>query len=43
MKNILVTVDRKQEASQLLKHALIIAKNFNSKIWIIHVTEPDPR
>lgn len=42
MKNILVAVDRKREASQLLEHAIKIAKKFNSKIWIIHVTEPDP-
>lgn len=42
MKNILVAVDRKSEADHLLEHAVNIARNFDSKIWIIHVTAPDP-
>ncbi|WP_081212250.1 universal stress protein [Salegentibacter sediminis] len=42
MKNILVAIDRKKEAEQLIARAVEIAKLSKAKIWIIHVTEPDP-
>lgn len=42
MKNILVAIDRKKEAEQLIAKAVEIAKLSKAKIWIIHVTEPDP-
>jgi len=42
MKNILVAIDRKKEANQLIAQAVEIAKLSKAKIWIIHVTEPDP-
>lgn len=42
MKNILVAIDRKREAEQLIARAVEIAKLSKAKIWIIHVTEPDP-
>ncbi|WP_037320755.1 universal stress protein [Salegentibacter sp. Hel_I_6] len=42
MKNILVAIDRKKEANQLIAQAVEIAKLAKAKIWIIHVTEPDP-
>ncbi|SFN83897.1 universal stress protein [Salegentibacter flavus] len=42
MKNILVAIDRKQEAEQLIAKAVEIAKLSKAKLWIIHVTEPDP-
>jgi len=42
MKNILVAIDRKKEADQLIAQAIEMAKLSNAKIWVIHVTEPDP-
>lgn len=42
MKNILVAIDRKREAEQLIAKAVEIAKLSKAKLWIIHVTEPDP-
>lgn len=42
MKNILVAIDRKKEAGQLIARAVALAKLCRAKIWIIHVTQPDP-
>ena len=42
MKNILVAIDRTKHAEQLIAKAVEIAKMANAKIWILHVTEPDP-
>ncbi|MGY5850121.1 universal stress protein [Salegentibacter sp. F14] len=42
MKNILVAIDRKKEAGQLIDQAVQIAKLSKAKLWIIHVTQPDP-
>ena len=42
MKNILVAVDRKNDADLLISHAVNISKLTNAKIWIIHVTVADP-
>jgi len=42
MKNLLVAIDRRQDAEQLMTHAINIAKLTDAKIWIMHVTEADP-
>lgn len=42
MKNLLVAIDRRQDAEQLMTQAIKIAKLTNAKIWIMHVTEADP-
>lgn len=42
MKNILVAVDLKTSDSALLKQASFFAEKFDAKIWIVHVTAPDP-
>ena len=42
MKNLLVAIDRRQDAEQLMAHAINIAKLTDAKIWIMHVTEADP-
>lgn len=42
MKNILVAINFEKNAERLIQKAQEMAKAFNSKIWILHVTEPDP-
>ncbi|HKL36549.1 MAG TPA: universal stress protein [Salegentibacter sp.] len=42
MKNLLVAIDRRKDAEQLMAHAIKIGKLTNAKIWIMHVTEADP-
>lgn len=42
MKNILVAIDRPKNAEQLISEAVKVAKLTNGKIWILHVTAPDP-
>lgn len=42
MKNILVAIDRPKHADQLIAQAVKLAKLTDAKIWILHVTEPDP-
>ena len=42
MKNILVAIDRPRTADQLIAQAVKLAKLTDAKIWILHVTEPDP-
>ncbi len=42
MKNILVAINKEQNAGLLVGKAEEIAGAFNSKIWILHVSEPDP-
>ncbi|OEY73249.1 universal stress protein [Salegentibacter salarius] len=42
MKNLLVAIDRRQDAEQLMTQAIKIAKLTDAKIWIMHVTEADP-
>lgn len=42
MKKILVAINVEENAQQLLAKAEEIAKAFGSKIWILHVSEPDP-
>lgn len=42
MKNIVVAINREKNAPFLVAKAEEIARAFNSKIWILHVAEPDP-
>lgn len=42
MKNILVAINLAKNAERLLAKAEELAKAFDSKIWILHVSEPDP-
>lgn len=42
MKNILVAINHERNAPVLIAKAEEFAKSFNSKIWILHVNEPDP-
>lgn len=42
MQNILVAIDRPKHADQLIAQAVKLAKLTKAKIWILHVTEPDP-
>lgn len=42
MKNILVGIDFQEHSRLVLNKAIEVAKAFNSKIWLIHVSAPDP-
>lgn len=42
MKNILVAINHEKNAPVLIAKAEEFARSFNSKIWILHVNEPDP-
>ncbi len=41
-KNILVAVDFNDAVGKLLGYAESLALKFNSKVWVIHVADPDP-
>ena len=42
MKNILVTLDFEENEKLLIDVATQFAQSFNSKLWLIHITAPDP-
>lgn len=42
MKNILVTIDFNNNENLLIEQALEMAKAFKAKIWLLHVTAPEP-
>lgn len=42
MKNILVSIDFGNGEEKLIDMAYTMAKNFSSKIWLLHVSAPDP-
>lgn len=42
MKNILVAINLEKNAPKLVAKAEELAKPFGAKIWLLHVTEPDP-
>lgn len=42
MKNILVTIDFDTESGLLIEKAYDLAIKFKSKIWILHIAEPEP-
>lgn len=42
MKNILVAIDFSAHAEKLIRHTEEIAAKFDSRVWIVHVAEPEP-
>ncbi len=42
MKNILIAIDIGEKEEILIQKAIELAKKFNSKIWIVHASAPDP-
>lgn len=42
MKSILLALDRREEAQQLVDYIKPLAKKFDSKIWIVHIADPEP-
>lgn len=42
MKNILVAVDLKEGTDKILNVAFVHAQEFEAKIWIVHITAPEP-
>lgn len=42
MKNILVPIDFTEHENQVLDKAIELARVFDSKIWLLHVAEPEP-
>jgi len=42
MKNILVSIDFNKGEDLIIKKAIEIAEKFNSKVWSIHITAPEP-
>lgn len=42
MKNILVSIDFDDNEKKLLDIAFQFAKPFGSKLWLIHIAQPDP-
>lgn len=42
MKNILVAIAKPKNAEKLIAQAVNIGKHTNAKIWVLHVTEPNP-
>lgn len=42
MKNLLVAINFEKNAARLVEKAGQFAEAFGSKVWVLHVTEPDP-
>ena len=42
MKNILVLIDFTEVTENVVNHAGLWAKSFDSKCWLVHVASPDP-
>ncbi len=42
MKNIMVAVDFNDSIGDLMTYAESLAQKFNSKIWVLHVADPEP-
>lgn len=42
MENILVAINFEKNAERLIEKAYEMASTFDAKVWILHVTEPDP-
>ena len=42
MKNILVAIDFHDKTQMLIDKAVEFSKAFNSRVWLIHVSAPDP-
>lgn len=42
LKNIMVAVDFNDSIGELMVYAESLAEKFNSKIWVLHVADPEP-
>lgn len=42
MQNILVAINFEKNAERLVEKAYELASTFGAKVWLLHVTEPDP-
>jgi len=42
MKNILVAIDLEDNSQIVVENAAALAEKFAAKIWILHVSDPDP-
>ncbi|MGQ0829506.1 MAG: universal stress protein [Bacteroidota bacterium] len=42
MKNILVATDLEPKTQELIDFAITLAEKFGSKIWVVHIAEPEP-
>ena len=42
MKNIVVAIDFSEITSAIITQAEILAQAFQSKLWLLHIAEPDP-
>ncbi|MGQ1786467.1 universal stress protein [Saccharicrinis sp. GN24d3] len=42
MKNILVAVDLKEGTDKILDNAFEQAQNFKARLWIVHISAPEP-
>lgn len=42
LKNIMVAVDFNDSIGELMLYAEALAEKFDSKIWVLHVAEPEP-
>ncbi|MCM8568968.1 universal stress protein [Gramella jeungdoensis] len=42
LKNIMVAVDFNDSIGELMVYAEGLAEKFNSKIWVLHVADPEP-
>lgn len=42
LNNIMVAVDFNDSIGELMVYAESLAKKFNSKIWVLHVADPEP-
>jgi len=42
MKNILVAVDLNESSQTLVDKAAELAEKFNSKVWVLHIADPEP-
>lgn len=41
-KNIMVAVDFNDSIGELMVYADLLAQKFDSKVWVLHVAEPEP-
>ena len=41
-KNIMVAVDFNDSIGELMTYAESLAQTYNSKVWVLHVAEPEP-
>lgn len=40
--NIVVAIDFEEDNQKVVDHATELAKNFNAKLWLLHIAAPDP-